>query len=194
MNPSPPPPEGLREKIARVIYDAAPMSRPMDMAYADIAAEQLLSLLPEAQEIEKLKAERDEKEKALALAGETLMRLDRTNADLSARLAQLEAENEGMREKTFAILADLVKPLLVKEWSALDAAAEAIGSLVEAETERLRELLREGVESAWCDAVIGCLPHVEPKRAAKFRDHFYDWRRRARAALSRAQAKDPSHE
>lgn len=47
----------------------------------------------------------------------------------------------------------------------------------------LEALLEEGLTSAWCDATIGCLPYVEPQRAAKFRDHFYDWQRRARAAL-----------
>ena len=48
----------------------------------------------------------------------------------------------------------------------------------------LEALLEEGLTSAWCDAVIGCLPHVEPRRAAKFRDHFYDWQHRSRAVLA----------
>jgi len=47
-------------------------------------------------------------------------------------------------------------------------------------------LLREGEQSAWCDVVIGC-SHPDPARAASFRDHFYDWRRRARAALQAAE-------
>lgn len=52
-------------------------------------------------------------------------------------------------------------------------------------TETIRELLLEGVESAWCDAVIGCAPDlIESQRAARFRDSFYDWQRRARAALA----------
>lgn len=54
----------------------------------------------------------------------------------------------------------------------------------------LAELLREGLESAWCDAVIGCAAEIEPKRAAAFRDHFYDWQRRARAAIAKATGAD----
>lgn len=56
-------------------------------------------------------------------------------------------------------------------------------------TDDLISLLEEGVTSAWCDAVIGCLPHVEPKRGAKFRDHFYDWQHRARAAIAKAEGR-----
>lgn len=55
-------------------------------------------------------------------------------------------------------------------------------------TDDLIALLEEGVTSAWCDAAIGCLPHIDPKRGAKFRDHFYDWQRRARAAIAKAEA------
>jgi hypothetical protein len=64
--------------------------------------------------------------------------------------------------------------------------ADANARLIAAAPE-LYALLREGLESAWCDAVIGCAAQIEPKRAAVFRDHFYDWQRRTRAALAKAE-------
>lgn len=55
-------------------------------------------------------------------------------------------------------------------------------------------LLREGDEEAWCDAVLGIAPHlVENKRAIKFRDHFYDWRRRVKAHFASHQPDGETH-
>lgn len=52
----------------------------------------------------------------------------------------------------------------------------------------LLALLQEGVTTAWCDAVIGCMPQLGGQRAAAFRDDFYDWQRRARTAIAKARA------
>lgn len=103
-----------------------------------------------------------------------------------ARIAELEAErDEALKEAAH-------QSKCAQEWfDDMNIAQAASSDLevqlrsAEAREKRLREALEEGLTSAWCDAVLGIAPHlIEAGRAAAFREAFYDWQRRSRAALS----------
>jgi hypothetical protein len=74
--------------------------------------------------IEALEAERDEKQRALAVAGETLMRLDRTNADLGARALSAEAQRDRMREALTALRNRVYQRIPSERWHLFQQAVE----------------------------------------------------------------------